>query len=451
VNHHDGTLVLGWEGECQMWKINLASETIPLAVVRPEEGEMFHSASLSRSDGSLFILTTSGGRLYPSAERGRFRKVTERAALSAASPAGNLIAVARGPQLSLVSTTTWKEPLQTALFEHGVKRMEFSPDGTLLAVSTCGNRTALGEILFFDAESCKPVGRVGGALRVDQTLDFRFHPDGKSLMAIHTNGIRQWNVAALKQGWRNRSDDWAGARRDVISWEPPPEEEMGMMQLARSADGRKWGVIDGNSRPFVFEISAAGKSHGDKLLPFTVTPQQTNSACLWMAFSPDASQVAIKRHEVLEIYNVAGRALEHQFRSQFGSRVFAYAPDGRSFAHHDFAEPRQITVRGCESGEVTMALPLTGERGKELGVTAVAYSPNAEFLVAAVSDGADAWTGLQIWNLATARLVGSVQTARGVVKDLAFRPDGQRLVTLNSDRSITMWDFAAITRPAVAK
>ncbi len=224
-----------------------------------------------------------------------------------------------------------------------------------------------------------------------------------------------------------------------------------MMQLARSADGRQWGLIDGTKRPFVFELPAAGEMSGGKLLPFTLTKHQIDPASLWMAFSPDGGRVAVKRHERLEIYSVAERALEHQFRLLFGSNAFAFAPDGRTFAHHDGAEPHQITLRGCESGEATMALPLAGDQGKALTATWIAYSPKSEFLVVAVSDAARSWTGFQVWDLATARLVASVQTARGEVMELAFRPDGQRLATLNGDRSISVWEFASITRPAVSK
>ncbi len=160
ANPRDGTILLAWEGECQMWRVSSAQQTTPLLIVRPDTEGIFRSASLSRADGSVFILTNTEGRIYAPAERGRFRKVTESAWLSAASPAGDLIAMTHGPQVSIVPTTTWTRPVQPAVFEHGVKRMEFNADGTLLAAATCGKNTPLGQILFFDAESYRFAGRL---------------------------------------------------------------------------------------------------------------------------------------------------------------------------------------------------------------------------------------------------------------------------------------------------
>jgi WD40 repeat protein len=56
-----------------------------------------------------------------------------------------------------------------------------------------------------------------------------------------------------------------------------------------------------------------------------------------------------------------------------------------------------------------------------------------------------------VWNLGTGRLVAAVQTTHGAVTDLVFCPDGQRLAALNADSSITLWDFAAITRGSAAR
>jgi WD40 repeat protein len=363
--------------------------------------------------------------------------------------------MASGSQTWLVPTATWQRPVSSAPFQNGVKRAEFSPDNTLLGVATCGDNSPVGDLSFFDAEKGRFAGRLPLGWRVDRTFDFHFVPGGNSLVAAHVNGVRQWDLAVLRKAWLADPNSPVATGREVIPWESAAYPSR--LQLTRSGDGRRWGLLDRPSqqvsfgRPFVFDLPATGQLDVKKLLPFTVAKQQISPESYWMTLSSDGSRVAIQRAEALEIYDVGSRALEHQFKSGFSQIVFDFAPDGRTFAHLDPADGRQIVLRGCESGEVTMALPLSGPQGIPVNAEDVAYSPQSDFVVAAVAAGGRAWTGFNVWSLATGKLVATVPTTRGSIQDLVFRPDGKRLATVNADNSITLWDFAEITRQSSAR
>ena len=75
----------------------------------------------------------------------------------------------------------------------------------------------------------------------------------------------------------------------------------------------------------------------------------------------------------------------------------------------------------------------------------LAFSPDGRWLVRGSTNPEPDGTNLppQMWDLATGKLVGAFQgPLEDGVRDLVFTPDGKRLLTLNFDPAIRVWDIA---------
>ncbi|MGK3963275.1 TIR domain-containing protein [Sorangium sp. So ce118] len=83
----------------------------------------------------------------------------------------------------------------------------------------------------------------------------------------------------------------------------------------------------------------------------------------------------------------------------------------------------------------------TGEErtlyGHSAWVTSCALSPDGQRIVSASSDRT-----LKVWDLATGRLLSNLEGHSAWVTACALSPDGQRIVSASSDRTLKVWDLA---------
>ena len=75
----------------------------------------------------------------------------------------------------------------------------------------------------------------------------------------------------------------------------------------------------------------------------------------------------------------------------------------------------------------------TGHAGK---IYSLAYSPDGKYLVSASSDGT-----MKVWELATGKIVRSLEGHSGAVYTVEFSPDGHFLASGGFDKTIKIWDF----------
>ena len=69
-------------------------------------------------------------------------------------------------------------------------------------------------------------------------------------------------------------------------------------------------------------------------------------------------------------------------------------------------------------------------------VTGVAIAPNEHRVVSASHDGT-----LKVWDVRTGQLIRTLEGHSGWVQGVAVRPDGRRAVSVSSDRTIKLWDL----------
>jgi hypothetical protein len=87
-------------------------------------------------------------------------------------------------------------------------------------------------------------------------------------------------------------------------------------------------------------------------------------------------------------------------------------------------------------------LPLPGNRGQEWGIQALAVSPDGR-LLAAAEEPLELTNPLTVilYETATGRVLAKRTGHAGWVNDLAFTPDGRRLVSVSHDQTGLVWDM----------
>ena len=111
----------------------------------------------------------------------------------------------------------------------------------------------------------------------------------------------------------------------------------------------------------------------------------------------------------------------------------ACSPDGKKIA--SAGDDGAVKIWDFASGKVLLTL------GKDLqGADAVAFSPDGQFLAAAVNAGGRRGHAVQIWDLANGQLVHDMREHTQQINDLAYSPDGNRLASVSNDNSLRIWN-----------
>src|SRR5262249_10506825 len=117
--------------------------------------------------------------------------------------------------------------------------------------------------------------------------------------------------------------------------------------------------------------------------------------------------------------------------SAWGKPIEIKLPDGS--IQHTVAKDHPVTWWDLTTGEVRRRIELPEEGACPLG-----FAPDGLlFAVASSQPG----SRIRLIETATGREIRKIEGFRGIVRSLAFMPDGKRLITGMDDSSVLVWDL----------
>ena len=476
----------GKAGELKIWDLATAKERASVAPFAQDLWDVAWSPDGKRvaaacRDGSAQVVDAATGAVTATFPHSAYARRV------AFAPDGKTLAVGYGDQgfVSLWDLETGKQRATFQAQRGALFGLSFSADGKRLL--TCGTDGAA--VVWNVGKSVEPAFALTG--HQGQVCFAAFAPDGKTVV---TGGgsdrtVRVWNVGPVDVG---QADDRSPA---PIAAGPPPADDAAphtagpdlkptSTVAAASASGLSCGALSRDGKTLVtcgwdgsvaiWDVVSAKER---KTIP------GLNRQARAVAVSPDNQTFAVASDDkVIRLYDLNSGELLVQLTGHHADiHALAFSPDGKTLAsaggdkerHQggelklwDFAHPEapmlsvpldrpvwdltyaprgETVALAMGDGTALIVDAATGKRDAAFShpqyARRIAYSPDTIVLAVAYGD-----EGLvTLWNVKqgkewyTFRAHGKWQ--RGPLLDLAFSPDGKRLVTCGADGPAMVWDL----------
>ncbi len=352
------------------------------------------------------------------------------------SPEGTRLAVATDIGIWIYNAHTGAKIALIKRQPRGISAVNiiaFAPDGTTLAVGSGRLGGAIGAVELWDTTTRERLTVLGEDIGSVQALEFSV--DGTTLASVSWSGTMKYYLWEVATG------------REVLSFTkaqgriPHSKSALVLSQAPHSVASTDVDTVK------IWDVATEELRH---------TLAENGNPILALAFSPDGKTLAGSYHTIRLWDTETGNELSELGRHRHGVYIMTFSPDSRILASGDtggkvilwdldspnpkpFKQKstlpsllRSITGDKSSKTDNTLENPLIEHT---LSIEALDFTTDSRMLVSGSQDGAAI-----VWEVETGNRLFTVTGHTGSVKALAFLEDDKTLISASSDGTLRIWE-----------